>query len=236
MFHGKCKAVTFSYDDGVSQDVRLIALLDKYGLKATFNLNSGMFGACCNLTVKGETVTHNLLSAEEAKKLYVGHEVAVHTLTHPNLTTLPDQEVIRQVETDRENLSKLFWYEVYGMAYPCGGVNNDDRVAEVIRQHTSIKFARTITSSYSFDRQENLLRFNPTLSHMDERLFSLADAFLAASPDRDRIFYIWGHSYELDAADGWNMLEKFCALISGKDDVFYGTNSEVLLCGENEKN
>ena len=53
MFHGKCKAVTFSYDDGVSQDVRLIALLDKYGLKATFNLNSEMFGACCNLTVKG---------------------------------------------------------------------------------------------------------------------------------------------------------------------------------------
>ena len=53
MFHGKLKAVTFSYDDGVSQDVRLIALLDKYGLKATFNLNSGMFGACCNLTVKG---------------------------------------------------------------------------------------------------------------------------------------------------------------------------------------
>ena len=40
MFHGKFKAVTFSYDDGVSQDVRLIALLDKYGLKATFNLNS----------------------------------------------------------------------------------------------------------------------------------------------------------------------------------------------------
>ena len=118
MFHGKCKAVTFSYDDGVSQDVRLIALLDKYGLKATFNLNSGMFGACCNLTVKGETVTHNLLSAEEAKKLYVGHEVAVHTLTHPNLTTLPDQEVIRQVKNDRENLSKLFGYEVYGMAYP----------------------------------------------------------------------------------------------------------------------
>ena len=71
---------------------------------------------------------------------------------------------------------------------------------------------------------------------MDERLFPLAEDFLAASSDRDRIFYIWGHSYELDAADGWNMLEKFCALISGKDDIFYGTNSEVLLCGENEKN
>lgn len=147
MFHGKLKAVTFSYDDGVSQDVRLIALLDKYGLKATFNLNSELFGACCNLTVKGETVTHNILSAEESKKLYTGHEVAVHTLTHPNLTTLPDEEVIRQVKTDRENLSELFGYEVYGMAYPCGGVNNDDRRggghptghAHKIRAHDHVK-------------------------------------------------------------------------------------------------
>ena len=38
---GKKKAVTFSYDDGTVQDVRLIELLDKYGLKSTFNLCSG---------------------------------------------------------------------------------------------------------------------------------------------------------------------------------------------------
>ena len=43
MFHGKMKAITFSYDDGVVQDRRLIELLDKYGLKATFNLNSEWF-------------------------------------------------------------------------------------------------------------------------------------------------------------------------------------------------
>ena len=44
MFGGKCKAVTFSYDDGVRQDARLIALFDKYGLKATFNINSELLG------------------------------------------------------------------------------------------------------------------------------------------------------------------------------------------------
>ena len=232
MFHGKYKAVTFSYDDGVSQDVRLIELLDKYGLKATFNLNSEMFGQRCDLTVKGETVTHHILSVQEARGLYTGHEVAVHTLTHPNLTTLSDREVIRQVEKDRENLSELFGYEVCGMAYPCGGVNNDDRVAALIRENTGIRYARTITSNYSFDVQENLLRFNPTLSHMDtEKLFSLAEEFLAAHPTRDQIFYIWGHSYELDAADGWETLERFCNLISGKEDIFYGTNREVLLGG-----
>jgi peptidoglycan/xylan/chitin deacetylase (PgdA/CDA1 family) len=40
----KKKAITFSFDDGVLQDIRAIAILDKYGLKATFNLNSGKFG------------------------------------------------------------------------------------------------------------------------------------------------------------------------------------------------
>ena len=38
------KALTFSYDDGVTQDKRLIKILNKYGLKCTFNINSGLFG------------------------------------------------------------------------------------------------------------------------------------------------------------------------------------------------
>ena len=42
MWNGKKKAVTFSYDDGVEQDRRLIALFNKYGMKATFNQNSGI--------------------------------------------------------------------------------------------------------------------------------------------------------------------------------------------------
>ena len=38
------KAITFSYDDGVTQDQRLIEMFDRYGLKATFNINSGLLG------------------------------------------------------------------------------------------------------------------------------------------------------------------------------------------------
>ena len=44
MWNGKKKALTFSYDDGVTQDVRLIKILNRYGLRATFNLNSGLLG------------------------------------------------------------------------------------------------------------------------------------------------------------------------------------------------
>ena len=40
MWNGKKKAITFSFDDGVTQDRRLVEIFNKYGLKATFNLNS----------------------------------------------------------------------------------------------------------------------------------------------------------------------------------------------------
>ena len=37
---GKKKALTLSYDDGVQQDVRFLEILNKHGIKCTFNLNS----------------------------------------------------------------------------------------------------------------------------------------------------------------------------------------------------
>ena len=39
----KFKALTLSYDDGVTTDRRMIDILDKCGIKATFNLNSGCY-------------------------------------------------------------------------------------------------------------------------------------------------------------------------------------------------
>lgn len=42
MWNGKKKAVTFSYDDGIVYDKHLVEILNKYGLKCTFNLNSGV--------------------------------------------------------------------------------------------------------------------------------------------------------------------------------------------------
>ena len=226
------KYVTFSYDDGVTQDVRLIEMFNKYGLKCTFNINSELLGTGIEIEREGKIISHVKNNPSDVKKIYEGHEVAVHTLTHPNLTETDDAEIIRQVNQDRENLSDLVGYQVYGMAYPCGGVNNNDHVAQVIRDNTPIKFARTITSSHSFDKQTNLLRFNPTVYHHEEwdKMFALAEMFIAmSSTDKPQIFYIWGHSYEFDIHDTWDRMEQFCKLISGKEDVFYGTNSQVLL-------
>ena len=39
---GKKKAFNVTYDDGVLQDVRFVELMNQYGLKGTFNLNSAL--------------------------------------------------------------------------------------------------------------------------------------------------------------------------------------------------
>ena len=227
----KKKAITFSYDDGVVQDIRLIELLNKYGLKCTFNLNSELLSKKGMLIREGKRIAHYKIHTEDVKHIYEGHEVAVHTLTHPNLTQCDDKEIIRQVEADRLNLSELVEYEVVGMAYPCGGVNNDDRVAGIIKKNTGVKYSRTITTNNCFDLQENLYRFNPTAYHLEfEKMMQLGREFLEFKPKEPKVFYIWGHSYEMDyGADYWVKLEEFFKLISNKEDIFYGTNKEVLL-------
>ncbi len=229
MFDGKLKAVTFSYDDGVTQDRRLVDLFNKYSLKATFNINSELLDTENTLTYGNKSVAHNKVFREEIKSLYKGHEVAVHTLTHPLLPNLSEEEIIRQVEKDRENLSMLCGYEVVGMAYPGGGVNFDLRVADIIAKNTGVKYARTTVHTFDFELQKDLYVFNPTVHHNDtKRCLEMIDKFLDLEADSPKLLYIWGHSYEFDFSDNWDFAEEMCKRISGKSDVFYGTNRECF--------
>lgn len=232
MFNGKNKALTFSYDDGVTQDIRLIEIFNKYGLKATFNLNSELLGKPNSLIRNNVQIDHNKNAPVDVKYIYDGHEVAVHTLTHPNLTQIEDDgEVLRQVEEDRIKLSELVGYEVEGMAYPCGGKNCDERVASIIKNNTPIKYARTVATTKSFEPFEDLYQFQGSLYHHEEwdLLFDMGRKFLELESDTPKIFYIWGHSYEFDIyPDRWTQFEEFCKMMSNRSDIFYGTNKEIL--------
>ena len=235
MWNGKNKALTFSFDDAVRQDKRLIEIFNKYGLKCTFNINSGLLGREIYLTREGVQVEHFKHRPEEIKEVYAGHEIAAHTVMHKVLSTIPDDaELIRTVEEDRLALSELVGYEVVGMAYPGDGKNpsNDDRIAELIKNNTGIKYARITTPMKNFEICENLYRFQPTLhfhSHWNE-LFDFGKRFVELETDVPKLFYVWGHAYEFDIyPERWEQFDEFCRMISGKDDIFYGTNKEVLL-------
>lgn len=228
----KLKAVALSYDDGITQDIHLIELLNKYNLKCTFNLNSELLGKRGILgKARNRPIAHYKLHPEDVRYVYEGHEIAVHTLTHPRLPELEDAEVIRQVEQDRLNLSELAGYEVIGMAYPCGGVNNDDRVAKLIRENTGVKYARTITLTEDLSLRRNLFRFDPNLYHLNfDKMMEMGRKFVELEATEPQVLYIWGHSYEMDYGfDYWVKLEEFFRLISNREDIFYGTNKEILL-------
>ena len=231
MFNGNKKAVTFSYDDGITQDIRLIELLNKYGLKCTFNINSGLLGTNRMLSRDGMRISHYKIAPDKLKEVYEGHEIAVHTLTHPKLIECSDDEIARQVNEDKLALEALVGYEIKGMAYPAGSQFVDGRVENVIRERTQMKYARGTDCSGSFDIPKDLYHFKPTVFHLDfDEMTRLAREFIAMTPDTPKLFYIWGHSFEMDYDSiNWYRLEEFFKLISGHEDIFYGSNSDVLL-------
>lgn len=229
MWNGKKKALTFSYDDAVSQDIRLISIFNKYGLKGTFNLNSMLLGQNSTLVRDGVEISHYKNQPEDIRHIYDGHEIAAHTLTHPWLLSLSDKDVIHQVEQDRLNLSDLVGYEVCGLAYPGSAPNHNQHIINLVRNNTGIKYARTVETTLCFSSQNDLFRVCGTLYHHGEwdKLFEMGQRFLDAEEGQ---FYIWGHAYEFDIIpERWEIFEEFCQMMSSRADTFYGTNKEVLL-------
>ncbi len=218
------KALTFSYDDGNEQDIRLVELLNRYELKCTFNLNSGLDGE--NGAWKYKDAWVHRLSLPESKELYKGHEIAVHGSKHLALPELSFEEMRTELEGDAVRLSQIFGTAPVGMAYAYGAYN---REAIKIAENAGLHYARTTGSTHSFDPQENLMEFAATCHHEDEMLFSLAKRFLENETEKPQIFYIWGHSYEFDGNHNWDRMERLCEMLAGRKGIFYGTNAQVLL-------
>ncbi len=218
------KAVTLSYDDGVESDKKFLDIINKYNIKCTFNLNSGI-QTYDNVWPYKEFDVHRM-NTEQLKKLYAGHEIAAHGTRHLWPTKLEDNVALKnEYFDDIVSLENLFDKRIQGMAYAFGDYNDD--VVEYLKG-LGINYARTTRNTHSFDVQEDLLRFNPTCHHADEKLMELAKEFVEMKPEKPQIFYLWGHSYEFDGNNNWHILEEFCKFISGREDIFYGTNTEVF--------
>lgn len=91
---GKHKVLTFSYDDGKLEDRRLVEIFNKNGLRGTFNLNTGIDQPDIRIP------------KDEWKDLYAGHEVAVHTCTHPTIARCPDNEIVYEILNNRMELEE----------------------------------------------------------------------------------------------------------------------------------
>lgn len=222
---GKSRALTLSYDDGVEQDIQLIRIMKQYGLKGTFNLNSGLYAP--EGTVYPEGHIHRRMTKAQAMDLYKdsGMEVAVHALTHPFLEQLSVNECTWEVIADRMNLEQEYDVIVRGMAYPFGTYS--DQVVEVL-ENCGIAYSRTVEATHRFDIPKDWLRMPATCHHNDPKLMELAHTLVETEWNRTpALFYLWGHSYEFEADNNWNVIEEFAAYIGGRENIWYATNIEV---------
>ncbi len=213
---GKKNAFTLSYDDGQIYDRQLVEMFNRYGLKGTFHLNAG------TLDVKNEK--DEFLKKEEIKGLFAGHEVACHGYTHPWFSQLTRTRLIEEILDDKRELERLVEQPVRGMSYPYGDYS--DEICSVAGT-LGIEYSRTVNNTNEFQIPKDFLLWNPTCHHNAD-VFGLTERFLKPMHYVDlQLFYVWGHSFEFHRENSWERMEKFCAAISGHDEVWYATNIQI---------
>ncbi len=226
---GRAKAVTFSYDDGISQDKRLAELFDRYHMKATFNFNC----ECLGPQYTKEQIQEYFLSK--------GHEIAVHGAMHRPSGNLRPIEGIRDILACRLELEEKCGRIIRGMAYPDSGITLFGNFGnyEMVKQYLTeldIAYSRTLGGdNNSFNLPADFHAWMPTAHHSNPKLMEWIEEFLNLdiSPKayharrHPRLLYIWGHSYEFDGADNWDHIEAICEKLANKDDIWYATNIEI---------
>ena len=227
---GRAKALTLSYDDGCSEDIRFADLLAKYGIKCTFNFNSN--------AARGEKALPTELVREHI--LNNGHEIAVHGANHRALGVVRPIEGIRDVLDCRIELENRYGMIIRGMAYPDSGVTRflNEASYDSVKGYLGeldIAYSRTLGGDNDkFEMPTDWHAWMPTAHHNNPNIFEYIDKFLDIDIDnaksvsrRPRLFYLWGHSYEFERHNNWDHIEKICERLANKDDIWYATNIEL---------
>lgn len=219
---GKAKAFNISYDDGVLQDIRFVELLNRYGLKGTFNLNSGLMKTEFSwVHENGMAVTR--LGENAVRQLYEGHEVASHTCTHPYMDNLSEGEILAQMAADRFLLEKLLGREVKGFAVPF--LYYSPLIAKCARE-VGFEYARISEETNGYALTDDLYWWRGGKFHWDDDLESYVDRFLKTDEEL-ALCQIVGHSYDLDVLDMWDRLERILRRVAEQEDVLPMTNLEL---------
>lgn len=220
---GKQKAFNISYDDGVVQDIRFVELLNRHGLKGTFNLNYGLLKS-------GFTWEHECgmiirrIPEEKIVSVYEGHEVASHSYSHPYFDSMPETEILKELGADKFFLEKLFGREVAGYATPFYFYS--DLMAQCVR-HCGFAYARISEESNDYSVPTDFYRWRGSKFHWDADLEDFVRGFLETDWEL-ALCQIVGHSYDLDVMDLWQTMERICGYVAESSEVWPCTHLELV--------
>lgn len=219
-----------SWDDGHPCDLRLADLLNKYNLKGTFFIPYK------------NSESRDVLNEAQIRVLDRDFEIGGHTLNHRYLTCLNDKDLNNEIVQGKLKIENIIGHSVSGFCYPGGYLNQ--RVIDAVRT-AGFSYARTVENmvfdtgksvwemptSFQFYPHssyvliKNMIKY-PDVSKLksvvmratEKDFFRFLEKQLTANIGYDRVFHLWGHSWEIEQYDLWDKLEQFFELLSVYSD------------------
>ena len=219
-----CRYLVLSFDDGPTEDIRFIELLNKYNISATLNLNSGLENF---VWYYNNSIPITRIKFNENLHLYDNHEIASHTINHPCLTDLSEQELIHQVKDDVISLENIFKRKITSFAVPFTSCNK--REIDIIKNNTPIKQIRLskFKQKYDFSIPKDNFHFECNSYYNDPEIYNQIEAFSKNTLDKS-IFIIVGHSYEFNVLNEWDKIENLLKYIASFNSFEVLTFSEAV--------
>ncbi len=233
--------VTTSWDDGHPLDIRLAELLRKYGVSGTFYIPLNYH----EVPVMAEDAMRALSA--------MGMEIGSHTLTHPKLTTLREEQALHELVESKSRLEDIVGQPIVSFCYPAGKFNSRTRswVAkagyELGRTTLAFRTERrfdpfSMPVSIQFLPHPRLILIRHALKegnltgllnwcsrwHMEFDPVHLVETIFEYILHNGGILHIWGHSWEIEQFRLWGALEEALKRIANMQGALYLTNSQVV--------
>lgn len=207
-------AFTTSWDDGHPLDLRVAEVLARHGCAGTFYVP------------RRNAEGHSVLTTRELRTLATGFEIGGHSVDHVRLS----RANLDQIASCKQRLADELGHEVIGFCYPGG---HHDATIRAATRAAGFRYARTIERGPAGDpfRVPVSLQLYPHaratyLKNFARHPASLAElAQLVRAPDlesriasllarADGVFHLWGHSWELQERNLWDLLDRVLARIT----------------------
>lgn len=229
---GRTKCCTLSFDDGTVEDERIAQMLRERGLRATFNLNPGLFGQADQLNQPGCTVVHDKLPRERITEVYAGFEIAVHGYTHARLGSVGMPMAAYELVRAKAELETIVHEPVRGLAWPVSYAERDTAQAAEFARACGFCYGRTTRRTYSCQGIPNdFMAWDAACSFVQPELAGVLEQFAEptepATYREPCLLYVWGHGYEATGRSAWGTLERMLDTVAGREDTWYATNIEV---------
>lgn len=222
---GKSYVIT-SWDDTARIDLKLADMLDKYGVKGTFYVITGQIG--------------DKVSASDLKHIAKFHEIGAHTVTHPHLCRIDLEMARREIFGSKTALEKILESNcAMSFAYPYGEYNSNHMA---MLKQAGFCCGRT-TRPFFIEHPKNiyempvsvwayphelkdirgLLRVGRIFPssfvklHALKNWSSLARKLLDIVVQRDGVFHLYGHAWQIEQNNGWKNLEEVLSYIATQE-------------------